>query len=62
MIASNGTNNPVTKLYLHILSRQPTDEETRLFRETVAATPNKRDAIIDVTWALLNTTEFQCRH
>ncbi len=62
VIASNGPNNPVTKLYLHTLSRQPTDEETRLFRETVAATPNKRDAIIDVTWALLNTTEFQCRH
>jgi len=62
VLVTNGPNTPVTRLYLQILSRLPTDEETRLFRETVAATPNKRDAIIDVTWALLNTTEFLCRH
>ncbi len=62
VIRANGPNNPVTRLYLHILSRPPTDEETRIFRETVAAAPNRRDGLIDVTWALLNTTEFLCRH
>ena len=60
-----GTGKPgeaVTQLYLRLLSRPPSDDEQRLFRETMTTAPNRRDAIIDLTWVLLNTTEFLCRH
>ena len=50
------------QLYLLILSRPPTDAELSLFRQSVAAAPNRQNAIADFIWALLNTTEFLCRH
>ena len=55
-------DDAATHLYLLILSRPPTDDERRLFHQTLASTSGRRDALIDITWALLNTTEFQCRH
>jgi hypothetical protein len=55
-------NNAVAGLYLTLLSRRPTAGETALFRDTLATASNRRDALIDLVWALLNTTEFQCHH
>ncbi len=52
----------VSKAYLLILSRRPTDEERRRIRQHVAATGRGREAMIDVVWALLNSTEFLYRH
>ena len=51
----------IHNLYLGILSRFPTA------REEQAALPvfnhvNRRQAVQDLTWALLNTTEFLYRH
>jgi len=57
-----GANVGVTQLYLTILSRRPTPDEMRIFRDTIAAAVNRRDAVVDLTWSLLNTTEFLCRH
>jgi hypothetical protein len=53
----------LTALYLTILSRYPTDAEMT----TVAAYLhnsglNRRQVAIDVTWALINSTEFLYRH
>lgn len=53
----------VSGLYLLILSRYPTDEELK----TVAAYSadggvKSREAMIDLAWALINTTEFLYRH
>ena len=49
----------VTGLYLMILSRPPTEEELAI----VGAYPGKnRDAIVDLAWALFNSSEFLYRH
>jgi hypothetical protein len=50
----------VTGLYLAILSRYPTKEELE-----ITAPPKKsksRDGMLDLAWALMNTSEFLCRH
>lgn len=53
----------VTQLYLTILSRPPSPEEWK----TIAAYPQSsgvkgREAMIDLAWALINTSEFLFRH
>ena len=52
----------IEELYLTILSRRPTQEELRTAIEYVQASELKRDAAIDLAWALINTTEFLYRH
>jgi Protein of unknown function (DUF1553)/Protein of unknown function (DUF1549) len=52
-----------TGLYLAILSRVPTDEElTAASAYVQAAGGNRRPALQDIAWALLNSTEFRFRH
>jgi hypothetical protein len=48
----------VTQIYLTILSRYPTDDEWKL----VSAHGRGQPAIVDLIWALLNSTEFLYRH
>ncbi|MEI6605814.1 MAG: DUF1553 domain-containing protein [Verrucomicrobiota bacterium] len=55
-------NNIAGQLYTAILCRTPTSEEASLVRETIAATPTRKEALVDLIWALLNSTEFLCRH
>lgn len=57
-----GANESITRLYLTILSRRPTPAELDVFRDTLATAASRWDAAVDLTWALLNTTEFVCRH
>ena len=52
----------INRLYLTILSRRPTREELKTLGEYVRSTNNKSTAAIDITWALLNNTEFLYRH
>ena len=52
----------VEDLYLTILSRRPTQEELKTVAEYVQATPSRRNAAVDVAWALINSTEFLYRH
>lgn len=51
----------VTDLYYAILSRPPTEEE-RAAIGNYAKTTNSNTAGIDLTWALINSTEFLYRH
>jgi hypothetical protein len=52
-----------SSLYLAILSRFPTDEELRAIKEYVdAGKARGREVLVDVTWALFNSVEFQYRH
>ncbi|MGO8752018.1 MAG: DUF1553 domain-containing protein [Thermoguttaceae bacterium] len=52
----------VNALYLTILSRFPTQEELRTVAEHVKSSSRRRDAILDVAWALINSAEFLDRH
>ena len=60
------TRNPreaVSRLYLAILSRYPTDAELQAVSEHFGkGTAKGRDAAADLAWALFNSTEFLCRH
>jgi hypothetical protein len=53
----------INDLYLTILSRYPTEAEAK---KAVAYyqsyTGNKREALVDIVWALINGAEFICRH
>jgi hypothetical protein len=61
-----GKNDPravLTSLYLTILSRYPTDAETKIAAAYAHdAGLNRRQAAVDVAWALINSTEFLYRH
>ena len=52
----------MTALYLTILSRPPTREELAAAAEYFQKTQNKRDAHVDLAWALINSAEFLYRH
>jgi hypothetical protein len=53
----------VKSLYLTILSRYPAEEEIRIANAYAQSSGvNRRQAAIDVAWALLNSAEFIYRH
>lgn len=56
-----GPRAVIDNLYLTILSRWPTDEERAAVLEH-AQGRDPRTTAIDLTWALLNSTEFLYRH
>ena len=64
LLQTRGTaTEMVTAFYLAILSRLPTSDEVQ--RVTVYAQApgsNRRQAGLDLAWALMNTTEFRFRH
>jgi hypothetical protein len=68
LLQSGGDGRQViTRLYLAILSRMPTDDELRVVGgyaqpQAGATGAVRRQAGIDVAWALLNSAEFRYRH
>ena len=52
----------VTGMYLGILSRFPTAAETQTTQEYFQSGIGKRQAAVDLAWALMNSTEFLYRH
>ena len=52
----------VNTLYLSILSRFPTEEELKTVGEYVQSASSKREAALDLVWALINSAEFLYRH
>ncbi|MBN2293169.1 MAG: DUF1553 domain-containing protein [Pirellulales bacterium] len=52
----------VKALYLTILSRPPTQEEFKTILEFVKSTRSRREAAVDISWALINSPEFLYRH
>ncbi len=52
----------VDALYLTILGRFPTDDETKTIAAYRQANSANRRVVLDIAWALLNTAEFQYRH
>jgi hypothetical protein len=52
----------VDELFINVLSRMPTAEETRLFEKFLASNKNRQIAISDAAWALLTGAEFFTNH
>ena len=61
-----GKNTPqdvVKGIYLIILSRPPTDEEIKLVTKYVQSdVATRKEAAVDLAWALINSAEFLYRH
>jgi len=64
--ATSGSENQpgeiVTALYLTILSRFPTQDELKTVAEYVQSASSRREAGVDLAWALINSAEFLYRH
>ena len=58
-----GGQQVIVNLYLTILSRMPTDGEMKATAGYVqSAGGNRRQAALDLAWALINSAEFRFRH
>jgi hypothetical protein len=55
--------DPIDRIYLTILSRYPTDDELKVVSaQFQSAQANRWPAVVDLTWALINSAEFLFRH
>lgn len=52
----------ITGMYLGILSRFPTAEELQTVQSALKLGTSKRQATVDLAWALMNSSEFLYRH
>ena len=52
----------VTAMYLGVLSRFPTEMETKTAESYAKSAASKREAATDLAWALINSAEFLYRH
>jgi hypothetical protein len=62
---NKSTRQIVSALYLGILSRFPTEAEVATvaeYQRNIKGKQSKRQATVDLAWALLNSTEFLYRH
>ena len=48
----------LVELYLKVLAREPSSEETRTCLSHVRATSSRGEAFEDILWVLINSTEF----
>jgi len=66
MRGSGTQRNPrqlITRIYLTILSRYPTEDELKLvLAHSQTGSGRGQGAIVDLVWALLNSSEFLYRH
>jgi hypothetical protein len=62
LMARGDMRQAVTLLYVTILSRMPTDAELKVASDYGQSATNRRQAGLDLAWALINTTEFLYRH
>lgn len=52
----------VEELYLTVLSRFPTPEELKTVAEYVKSARSRNEGVVDITWSLINSSEFLHRH
>lgn len=55
-------NQVIQALFISVLSRLPSPQESRTFAPHLQAAKSRRTATSDLLWALLNTTEFAVNH
>jgi hypothetical protein len=59
LVAKGRTDDEiVAALYEHVLARQPTEEEQATCRRYIQKVGDRKEALEDVLWALVNSTEF----
>lgn len=63
-IARTDPEKAAATLYLTVLSRRPTAEELGILKSYTGDKRSKKDVypLVDMMWALINSTEFQYRH
>ena len=62
-VAGNGPREIATGIYLGILSRFPTEEELKIVEAYFQSDKlSRREAAVDLVWALINSAEFLYRH
>jgi len=62
-ISRRNRNRLINILYINILSRNPTSEEIKIAKGYFKSEGvNTRQAVNDITWALINTKEFLFKH
>jgi hypothetical protein len=61
MQKAKNNDDLIDSLYLTILSRTPSVEERALAKQRLQSGP-RRDAVTDLAWAMINSTEFLYRH
>lgn len=54
--------DPITELYLTVLSRFPTEEELKTATVSLLSGVPRQEAWADLVWALINSAEFLYRH
>jgi len=63
LLAANKTDSEIaSELYFATLSRAPRDAEIKAITDHIKAAGDRRKALEDVHWALLNSKEFLFRH
>jgi hypothetical protein len=58
-----GESDAIEAVYIHVLTRRPTDDERRILQDFLAKHPDGREhALAEVVWSLLNSSEFSLNH
>jgi len=62
MLSKGTTEGVIEEIFIHTLSRRPTNEEVEGFRELMGDNAKDSSVYEDILWGLLNSTEFTFNH
>jgi hypothetical protein len=62
LAAKKSDDEIIDELYLTALARQPAAAEAAAAKQHIANSPDRKLAIEDIGWALLNSKEFLFQH
>ena len=63
LVKQNASNEQIMdELYLSTVSRYPSDAEKQLFEQALNGSTDRKAAVEDLLWTLLNTKEFLFNH
>jgi hypothetical protein len=62
LVSKMSDDAALEELFLATLSRLPTEKDQTLFREYRSAGKDRKTALTDTLWALINTREFILNH
>jgi hypothetical protein len=60
--AGKGDDEIITELYLSALARPPAPKELAAARKHLSAASNRKSAVADLCWIVLNLNEFLFQH